>query len=67
MRTKKNEKGKKIKKNVKKNMRTEKIKWFVYILKRADESFYTGTTTDLKRRVEERDSLKFGAKYARTR
>lgn len=42
--------------------------WYVYILKCADNTFYTGITTDLNRRVKEhnRDN-KLGAKYTRAR
>ena len=37
-------------------------KWFVYIIKCADESFYTGITNDLERRFFEH-SHKKGGKY----
>jgi len=37
-------------------------KWFVYIIKCEDESFYTGITNDLKRRFFEH-SHKKGGKY----
>lgn len=43
------------------------MKWFVYILKCADKTFYTGVTTDLERRVREHNSSKLGAKYTRPR
>lgn len=43
------------------------MKWFVYILECADKTFYTGTTTDLERRVGEHNSLKSDTKYTRTR
>jgi putative endonuclease len=42
--------------------------WFVYILRCADGSFYTGITTDVARRVAEHngnDAL--GARYTRSR
>lgn len=39
---------------------------FVYILKCKDSSFYTGYTTDLKKRLSMHDSGK-GAKYTRGR
>ncbi len=52
-------------------------KWFVYILRCADNSLYTGITTDVQRRVQEHNSLqeingvikkgKKGARYTRTR
>ncbi|MDD5464252.1 MAG: GIY-YIG nuclease family protein [Candidatus Moranbacteria bacterium] len=37
--------------------------WQLYILKCADKTFYTGVTTDLKRRVDEHNNSKLGAKY----
>lgn len=40
--------------------------WFVYILRCADGSLYTGITTDLDRRLEEHNSGR-GAKYTRSR
>lgn len=41
--------------------------WHIYILRCADDSLYTGVTTDLTRRVlEHNESLK-GAKYTRVR
>jgi len=41
--------------------------WQVYILKCADGTFYTGITTDLKRRLKEHNSSFLGAKYTRGR
>jgi len=43
--------------------------WFVYILKCADDSLYTGITTDVSRRVEEHNGLSktAGAKCTRAR
>lgn len=41
--------------------------WFVYILKCADGTFYTGITTDALRRVKEHDGSYLGAKYTRGR
>ena len=42
--------------------------WFVYILKCADDTLYTGITTDIERRVEEHNTdNKKGAKYTRVR
>ena len=38
--------------------------WFVYILKCADGSLYTGITTDVQRRVRQHDAGT-GAKYTR--
>lgn len=43
--------------------------WFVYILRCADNSLYTGITTDLERRIEEHNTpeSKLGARYTRAR
>jgi len=41
--------------------------WFVYIVRCADNSLYTGITTDLERRVKEHNSSKLGARYTRAR
>lgn len=42
--------------------------WFVYIVHCADNSFYTGITKDVERRVEEHNkSNTVGSKYARAR
>ncbi len=40
--------------------------WFLYILKCADSTLYTGITTDISRRISEHESGK-GAKYCRGR
>ena len=40
--------------------------WYVYILKCADDTLYTGVTTDLSRRVKEHNSKK-GGSYTRIR
>jgi putative endonuclease len=37
--------------------------YYLYILKCADKSLYTGITTDLKRRLGEHNVGKLGAKY----
>ena len=42
-------------------------KYFVYLLHCADNTLYTGITTDLKRRVEEHNSSSKGAKYTKAR
>ena len=42
-------------------------KWKVYILRCADDSLYTGVTTDLKRRVSEHNTSDKGAKYTKAR
>lgn len=41
--------------------------WYVYIVKCRDKTFYTGVTTDLKRRVLEHNSSILGAKYTKGR
>ena len=42
--------------------------WFVYILRCADESLYTGIATDVDKRIEEHNTdNKLGAKYTRAR
>lgn len=42
--------------------------WYIYILRCADNSLYTGITTDLKRREQEHNSTKgVAAKYTRAR
>ena len=42
--------------------------WTVYILKCADNSLYTGITTDIDRRVDEHNNCnKKGARYTRAR
>ena len=41
--------------------------WFVYLLRCADGTLYTGCTTDVIRRVREHNSSPRGAKYTRSR
>ncbi|MSR71230.1 MAG: GIY-YIG nuclease family protein [Candidatus Taylorbacteria bacterium] len=41
--------------------------YYVYILQCADNTLYTGCTNDLKRRVEEHNFGKRGAKYTKAR
>lgn len=41
--------------------------WFVYIMRCADGTLYTGITTDLARREQEHNSAKNGARYTRSR
>lgn len=43
------------------------IMYHLYILKCADETFYTGITTDLDRRMNEHNASDAGAKYTRGR
>ncbi|MCK5666079.1 MAG: GIY-YIG nuclease family protein [Thiotrichaceae bacterium] len=41
--------------------------WFVYMLRCADNSLYTGVTTDVERRVLEHNAEKSVTKYTRVR
>jgi putative endonuclease len=41
--------------------------YYVYILKCADKTLYTGITTELVRRVDEHNGSDKGAKYTRVR
>lgn len=42
--------------------------WFVYMVRCADQSLYTGVATDVTRRVEEHNqSNQLGARYTRSR
>ena len=41
--------------------------WFLYMVKCADGSLYTGITTNLKRRLKEHNHSSRGAKYTKTR
>lgn len=41
--------------------------YYLYILKCADKTLYTGITTDLKRRIVEHNSTKLGARYTSSR
>ena len=41
--------------------------YYLYIIKCADKTLYTGITTDLKRRIVEHNSTKLGAKYTSSR
>ena len=42
--------------------------WFVYIVRCADDSLYTGITKDVDRRIHEHNSdNKLGAKYTKAR
>ena len=44
-----------------------KIMYYLYILKCADKTLYTGITVDLDRRTKEHNHSKLGAKYTRAR
>lgn len=41
--------------------------WFMYVVKCSDNSFYTGITTDINRRLNEHNTTSKGAKYTRSR
>ena len=41
--------------------------YYLYILRCADNTLYTGITTETKRRVDEHNSSELGAKYTRGR
>ncbi|MFH1523251.1 MAG: GIY-YIG nuclease family protein [Patescibacteria group bacterium] len=41
--------------------------WHTYILQCKDKTFYTGVTTNLKRRIEEHNYSSLGAKYTKGR
>jgi len=43
------------------------MSYFVYMVRCADETLYTGITTDIERRVAEHNSSSKGAKYTRAR
>ncbi|MEA2111264.1 MAG: GIY-YIG nuclease family protein [Campylobacterota bacterium] len=43
------------------------MSYYVYILKCSDNTYYTGITTDLERRLLEHNSSVKGAKYTRNR
>ena len=43
------------------------MNWFMYVVRCADDSFYTGVTTDIGRRLHEHNTTKKGAKYTRSR
>ena len=43
------------------------MSYYVYILECADESLYTGITTDLERRLYEHNHSPSGAKYTKAR
>ncbi|MEM7027153.1 MAG: GIY-YIG nuclease family protein [Pseudomonadota bacterium] len=41
--------------------------WYIYILRCADNSLYTGITTDIERRIVEHNAGNKGARYTRSR
>ena len=46
---------------------TSSSNWYTYIVQCADQSLYTGISTDLIRRIEEHNSSPNGAKYTKAR
>ena len=48
-------------------MAENRINWWVYIVCCADDSLYTGITTNLERRIAEHNDSKKGAKYTRSK
>ena len=48
-------------------MQLDEKAWFLYVLRCADGTFYTGVTTDITRRLDEHNTKKCGAKYTKTR
>jgi putative endonuclease len=43
------------------------MKYFIYILKCADGTYYTGSTNDIEKRVRAHNTAKTGAKYTKSR
>jgi len=41
--------------------------WYIYIVRCADNSLYTGITLDIERRLAEHNGQKGGAKYTRNK
>jgi putative endonuclease len=41
--------------------------YYLYILKCADDTLYTGITTDLERRISEHNTSSLGSKYTKAR
>ena len=41
--------------------------WYVYILRCSDDTYYTGITTDIERRLAEHNSGDSATRYTRTR
>ena len=46
---------------------TELEPWFVYIVRCADGTFYTGISNDVESRVKTHNTSRYGAKYTRGR
>ena len=41
--------------------------WYLYVLQCSDGTYYTGVTTDMKRRLYEHNNSNRGSKYTRAR
>jgi len=41
--------------------------WYLYVLRCSDDTFYTGVTTNINRRLHEHNNTPKGAKYTRSR
>ncbi len=41
--------------------------WFLYVVRCSDDTFYTGVTSNIDRRVNEHNHSSNGAKYTKTR
>jgi len=52
---------------VKRNFKLKQKNWFIYILRCADNTLYTGITTDIERRLKEHNAKKSVTRYTRTR
>lgn len=48
-------------------MAENNISWWVYIVCCANDSLYTGITTNIERRIAEHNDSKKGAKYTRSK
>ena len=48
-------------------MKSDKSRWFTYIVLCSDQTLYTGIALDLEKRIEEHNTGKGGAKYTRSR
>jgi len=48
-------------------MTADKTTWYVYMVFCADDTLYTGITTDLERRIQEHNGSARGARYTRGR
>ena len=43
------------------------MSWYLYVLRCADNSLYTGITTDVERRIYEHNNTNAGAKYTKSK